>query len=203
MISVADKKYPLSYLQRAFSLLELLIGILVFGLGMLFVSSTLFPMLSKSADPVYEARAVAVGQSVLSQILALQFDQNSDPNGSQWRCDENADAILKRGGLSPQVVPACSRLLGQGKSLISVGDYMGCWGIESSCAGLNYKGTMAQLLGGDLIDAYKGFTVKIHVDYDAAVFPGSPNTRLHKRVDLEVDAGKYGKYDFSAYRSNF
>lgn len=206
MLPVADYKDPFFYFKRGFSLIEVLVSLLIFGFGLLILSTTLFPMMSKSSSSHYEARASALGQSVLSQILARQFDSKSDANGSQWRCDENPAAVAKRGGVAPDIIPACKTAPFQKGVFLAVDDYLGCWGENDPivCSGLVYKGTLDALLSSPVSNDYKGFTLRINVLVDDSTFPNNTqNKRLHKRIDLEVDVGKYGKFDFSSYRSNF
>ncbi|WP_026024216.1 type IV pilus modification PilV family protein, partial [Enterovibrio norvegicus] len=78
---VAEKLHrasnPISRHQRGYTLVELVIGIVVFGVAMVLISTTLFPMFAKSANPHFEARAAALGQAVMNQVLARQFDRNS------------------------------------------------------------------------------------------------------------------------------
>ncbi|MEZ9522665.1 type IV pilus modification PilV family protein [Enterovibrio norvegicus] len=194
---------PNIYRQRGFTLVELVIGIVVFGVAMVLISTTLFPMFAKSANPHFEARAAALGQAVMSEVLARQFDRNSDTNGSQWRCDENADAVRALGIPSPDPVPACTKDLVAGDGLVATEDYIGCWGSDSSVCSSKYEGGLHELIGGSA-DDYAGFTVDINVTYDGSTFTDSTkNPQLYKRIDMVVDTGQFGRFDFSAYRSNF
>ncbi|MGF1865688.1 prepilin-type N-terminal cleavage/methylation domain-containing protein [Enterovibrio norvegicus] len=193
---------PISRHQRGFTLVELVIGIVVFSVAMILISTTLFPMFAKSANPHFEARAAALGQAVMSEVLARQFDRNSDPNGSQWRCDENADAVNAQGILSPNPILACSDPLAARAAFIATEDYIGCWGESSACTRA-HRGALDTLIGGTA-DDYRGFTVDINVVYDNSTFDDSTgNSKLYKRIDLYVDTGQFGRFDFTAYRSNF
>ncbi|MCC4799516.1 MSHA biogenesis protein MshD [Enterovibrio norvegicus] len=196
---------PISHHQRGFTLVELVIGIVVFGVAMVLISTTLFPMFAKSANPHFEARAAALGQAVMSEVLARQFDRNSDPNGSQWRCDENADAVKALGIPAPDTIPACTPTLVAGDGFAATEDYIGCWGADSSiCSDTDlHKGSLHELIGGSA-DDYLGFTVDINVTYDDSTFTDSTNnSQLYKRIDMVVDTGQFGRFDFTAYRSNF
>ncbi|MDD1792052.1 type II secretion system GspH family protein [Enterovibrio sp. ZSDZ42] len=194
---------PISRHQRGYTLVELIIGIVVFGVAMVLISTTLFPMFAKSANPHFEARAAALGQAVMNQVLARQFDRNSDPNGSRWRCDEGADALLAQGIISPNPVPTCTPTpLSANEGFIATEDYIGCWGDSSVCT-RPYRGTLSHLVGGTA-DDYRGFTVDINVVYDNSTFDDSTgNSKLYKRIDMAVDTGQFGRFDFTAYRSNF
>ncbi|CZF78414.1 type IV pilus modification PilV family protein [Grimontia marina] len=198
----AEKTYRIPNHQRGYTLVELVIGIVVFGVAMVLLSTTLFPMFAKSANPHYEARAAALGQAVMNEILARQFDKESDPNGSRWRCDEDADAVLAQGIVAPNPIQTCSSPLSAGTGFVAVEDYIGCWGGNSACT-RTHRGDLSALVGGSASD-YKGFTVDINVEYDNSTFADSTNNaRLYKRIDLYVDTGSFGRYDFTAYRSNF
>ncbi|PKF50817.1 type IV pilus modification PilV family protein [Enterovibrio nigricans] len=201
---VAEQSHRNAYDQRGYTLVELVIGIVVFGVALVLMSTTLFPMFAKSADPHYEARAAALGQAVMTDVLARQFDQNSDADGSRWRCDENAAAVRNKNILSPDPIPQCSRNLAgiSHNNFVAVEDYIGCWGVKAACT-QDYRGTLDGLVGG-LASDFSGFTVDINVVYDATPFSGDATSEfLYKRVDVTVDTGRFGRYDFSAYRGNF
>ncbi len=48
------------------------------------ITSFLTPQLASSADPQYQNRSVALGQSLMNQILARGFDEHSDFDGVLW-----------------------------------------------------------------------------------------------------------------------
>ncbi|MDD1782205.1 type II secretion system GspH family protein [Enterovibrio sp. ZSDZ35] len=201
---VAEQSHQNYYYQRGYTLVELVIGIVVFGVALVLMSTTLFPMFAKSADPHYEARAAALGQAVMTDVLARQFDKHSDPNGSRWRCDENAAAVRNNNILSPDPIPQCSRNLAgvSHNNFVAVEDYIGCWGVKAACT-QDYRGTLDGLVGG-LASDFLGFSVDINVVYDTSTFTDATNNDyLYKRVDLTVNTGSFGSYDFSAYRGNF
>ncbi len=71
-----------------------------------------------------------------------------------------------------------------------------------------WRGFIENLLKDDQgqNDRYLNMTVKIAVSYDTSLNTAYPNDAFphqHKRIDVEVDTGRYGKYDFVAYRSNY
>ena len=143
----------------------------------------------------------------MTEILARKFDHSSDDNGERVRCDDNAHPDLPL--ITP---PACAAVLGPDGSenrtqLNDVDDYIGCWvGDNRSCT--DPRGNIADVLGTDVNDQYKNFVVSVDVFYDAnfdnqADDASVKANRRHKRVNLTVDAGRYGTYQFSAYRSNY
>ncbi|RXJ71943.1 MSHA biogenesis protein MshD [Veronia nyctiphanis] len=184
---------------RGFTLIETIIGMVVFSVAIILISTALLPFIGgKSTNPYFEARAAALGQSVMNSILARQYDQNSDPNGSRWRCGENAVAVKEKFGYSlKDPIPACSATLGPDAGETTpaqfndVDDFIGCWGEDAAqCDGLTVKGGIDTLVGTD----YPGFTVSINV----------ANSQLEsvstKRITLSVFHPQSGKWAFTATR---
>lgn len=200
----ASSNYQINKKEDGYSLLELLVGVVIFGFSLLTISMTLFPMISSSASPHFEARAAALGQSVMSQVLAKQFDKNSDPNGSRWRCDESASAVSAMGIVAPNVIATCSSPLIAQNKFAAIEDFIGCWGEAKQACTQKYRGTLDTFLGGQAAD-YQGFSLNINVYYDKSFPLGTvnKNNQLFKRVDLYVDVEKHGRYQFSSYRGNF
>lgn len=199
---VADSNRKILNSQHGYTLVELVIGIVVFGTAMVLLSTTLFPMFAQSANPHFEARAAALGQAVMNQILARQFDKHSDPNGSRWRCGEDYAAVTALGIVAPDPIPSCSDNAPAASGFNTVEDYIGCWGVSDACT-QGYRGALSELTGGS-VDDYPGFTVNVDVTYDPDAFPDSTgNAKRYKRIDLTVDTGRFGRFDFTAYRSNF
>ncbi|MFD2178852.1 type IV pilus modification PilV family protein [Veronia pacifica] len=191
--------YPYS---KGFTLIETIIGMVVFSIAMILISTALLPFIGgKSTNPYFEARAAALGQSLMSSMLARQYDQNSDPNGSRWRCGENAEAVKKKFGYSlKDTIPTCSATLGPdaGETIPAqfndVDDFIGCWGEDAAqCDGLPIKGTIETLVGTD----YPGFTVSINVASSQL------DSVLAKRITLSVFHPQSGKWVFAAYKGNF
>lgn len=197
----AKPRYVALGQARGFTLIESIIGIVVFALALSVLFVTLFPKIGKSAEPHYQARASALGQAVMSEVLSRQFDRNSDQSGSRWRCGENAEALKNQGIASPSPVPACSDPLKAGDELLALEDFIGCWGEDESVCTQPYRGSLSQLIGGNAGE-FVHFTVNINVTYDPSLGDGA-DPHLYKRVDVTVDAERYGRYAFAAYRSNY
>ncbi len=199
--------------QRGFTLIESVIGIVVFGFAMILMTTTVFPMFAHSPNSHYEARASSLGQSILSKVSAAQFDTKSDGNGSRWRCGENGAALRVSGIFSPANVPACSSELKAPENNlppVSIEDYIGCWGdVEAECTPPGvYRGKLSSLVsmgpsGNESID-YSRVRVEINVSYDENTFVHQPtNPQLYKRIDVAVITPKNGSFDFTSYRSNY
>jgi len=186
--------------NNGFTLIESIVAIVIMGFAMLVLVSFLYPQIERSATPHYQMRAANLGQSVMSQILARGFDQKSDFDGGAWRCGEpKPDAAILE----------CSTHLGrEGESspadFNDVDDYIGCWyADDASQCGSQTAYSLSNILGDDITANYRHFTVLIEVSYvNPAFAPVSSVTDL-KRIELEVDTGRYGRYRFVAYRGNY
>ncbi|MDC5703929.1 prepilin-type N-terminal cleavage/methylation domain-containing protein [Vibrio europaeus] len=172
-------------ISRGFSLIESVIVIVVMGIAMLTITSFLVPQVSRSADPHYQTRAAAMGQSVMTKILARNFDNVIDiPNGVVT-CDTS--------GVN-QCTPAGSFGIDSGETnnnpdaYNDVDDFQGCWEplATNSCRDLNL------LVGGN---SYLNFRVDVDVAY-------ADVNRL-KRIRLTVSASSQTPIVLFAYRGNY
>ena len=179
--------------QGGFSLIEGIITIVILGIAMVTLTSFLFPQVERSATPYYQARAAAIGNAFLNEILSRKFDENSDPFGdSVVRCGESVDGkkyectVPNEQGVWPldkdseyfdYVIPGSS--LPAGKGLVvaianDVDDFHGCWGDLSLCYDryshnqFPWRGAIENLTGEKVAEAdtYSNMTVKVDVSYD-------------------------------------
>ncbi|NOI82996.1 prepilin-type N-terminal cleavage/methylation domain-containing protein [Vibrio tubiashii] len=175
---------------RGFTLIESIVVIVVMGIAMLTITSFLVPQVSRSADPHYQTRAAAMGQSVMTQILARKFDENSGDQGGIPRCS-STDAGST----------ACTALANFGidtgetdnnpNAYNDVDDFHGCWEplATNGCRDLNL------LVGGN---SYLNFRVDVEVTYLVTV----PMERL-KQIQLTVSASNQTPIVLNAYRGNY
>ena len=77
--------------SRGFTLVELVIGMVVFAVALTFVASFILPQATRSIDPIWQVRATELGQSLLSEIQTKSFDEQSDRSGGLMRCGEDMD----------------------------------------------------------------------------------------------------------------
>ncbi|MDE1515803.1 MULTISPECIES: type IV pilus modification PilV family protein [Vibrio] len=189
--------------HNGFTLIESIVAIVIMGFAMLVLVSFLYPQIERSATPHYQMRAAYLGQSVMSQILARGFDQQSDFDGGEWRCGETKP--------NTTTVKLCSATLGRDAGEGSpaefndVDDYIGCWYADdaSRCGSQTQHYPLSNILGDEIIANYRHFTVLIDVSYvDQAFAPVHQITDL-KRIELVVDTDRYGRYAFVAYRGNY
>ncbi|MGD8111946.1 type IV pilus modification PilV family protein [Vibrio sp. TRT 17S01] len=181
---------PSRCLSKGFTLIESVIVIVVMGLAMITIVSFLQPQIERSANPHYQTRVAALGQSLMTQILAQGFDHNSDFNGGRVRCGET---------IVGEMVPSCTAAndLGPEESDVlqynDVDDYHGCWTPEGTggCGNLN-------TLLGEAQTTYQNFRVDVVVNY-----PAGYNAFTIKRVLLTISASNQTPISLTAYKGNY
>ncbi|MFT4731837.1 MAG: MSHA pilin protein MshD [Gammaproteobacteria bacterium] len=139
--------------QRAFTLIELIVGIVIFAVAMVFVISVLQPQVKKGIDPIWQVRAASLGQSLSSEIRAKSFDQFSNRVGGMDRCNESVSCTTSSG-----LGPDSSENRG---SFNDVDDYDGL--DVTGAAILNSLGLTTNVNG---INIYAGFRAQVSVFYD-------------------------------------
>lgn len=165
--------------QRGVTLIEMIIGMVVLAISLSIITSVLGPLFVKSADPWHQVRAAELGQSLMNEIMAKSFDENSNRSGSMLRCGEVGAAN-------------CSVVLGPEEAeralFDDVDDYH-----NFSAAGNDIH----SIFGASdtrLQDIYRGYQLQISVTAD------SPQA---KRILLTVTTPTGAEIEFSAIRSNW
>ncbi|MDF3124919.1 prepilin-type N-terminal cleavage/methylation domain-containing protein [Rheinheimera sp. 1928-s] len=74
--------------QSGFTLIEVIVGIVVLAIALVVITGALGPLYKRSADPWHQVRAAELGHSLLNEIMARSFDENSDRSGGEFRCGE-------------------------------------------------------------------------------------------------------------------
>lgn len=74
--------------SRGFTLVEIIVGIVVLSISLSIVSTLIAPAEQQSADQILQVKAAELGQSLLNDISARAFDENSDRVGGLVRCGE-------------------------------------------------------------------------------------------------------------------
>ena len=203
---------------KGFTLIEGVITIVLLAIAMITLVSFLFPQVERSAIPYYQARSAAMGEAILNEVLARQFDQHSDPNGdSVYRCGENvpkSDAEGKR----TEVFNACTVPARFGPDSSDeatkpqfdndVDDFIGCWGTAQQCPqtytynGKAYKKPTLASRRGNLIDLVPSLPDGDYTHIFATINVEAAGPAL-KKVIVNVNAGRYGNYDYIAYKGNY
>lgn len=186
------------HMQRGFTLIETIIGIVVLSISFAIFTSLIYPLSEQSAEQVHQIRAAELGQSMINEILAKAFDENSDMSGGFYRCgdDINNDGEIK----AIDGENACSSTLeneesGQRELFDDVDDYND----------LNLNEIESSLGANDSLDnIYRGFKVKVVVindsNYDGVA---DANNYTAKLITVTVTTPQNFDFVFSAYKANF
>ncbi|WP_330961428.1 type IV pilus modification PilV family protein [Photobacterium sp. 53610] len=194
--------------QHGFTLIEGILAIVIMAMAMVMLVSFLFPQTEQSAVPHYQARAAAIGQAAMNEILARKFDEQSDPfNDSVIRCGEAGYTCTPPDLLGGDVSELISNLLNVGAA-DDVDDFTGCWGTSAQCAGsgLIRLGNLQDLVKVSVADEsdYRNIWLEVQVGYERDAFDGAATTvTAQKRIRVLVKTTRYGDYLFTAFRSNY
>ena len=78
--------------SKGFTLIEMIIGIVVFAISLAIVVQYFGPAEKNSADQIHQIKASELGQGLLDDIMSRSFDENSDRSGGVVRCFSNSSS---------------------------------------------------------------------------------------------------------------
>ena len=178
---------PIRVGQQGFTLIEIIVGIVVLSIAFSIFTTLIYPLANQSAKQVHQIKAAELGQSMINEILAKAFDENSDMSGGLYRCGEDGEA-------------ACSSILadeesGNREQFDDVDDYHNLSVIGSS---LGSSDPLEQL--------YIGYQINVEVindsDYDGNN-DGDDNNFSAKLITVTVTTPQGFDFVFAVYRVNF
>ena len=181
---------------KGFTLVELVIGIVVFSIVLAIVTTLIVPQAVRSVDPIYQVRATELAQSLLNEITAKSFDENSDRSGGTARCNDDGELAC--------TLPANLSLSDSGESRDNFDDVDDYIHFDFSTDGPSVLVANQGL--------YSGFDVQVSViydgnrdgDYDPGLDPSSELVEQRaKLITLTVTTPSNETLVFAAYRSNF
>ncbi|WP_448565568.1 type IV pilus modification PilV family protein [Thalassotalea ganghwensis] len=192
------------YHVSGFTLLETIVGIVMLSISFAILTNLLYPAIEQSGDQVHQIRAAELGQSLLNEISAYAFDENSDRAGGRYRCNEDADdsGVVES---SEQCSNVMGRESGEGDGtdrtiLDDVDDFNGI-GISNAGSSGFFKNSQ-----NDDLSLYLGYSVEIEVcndsDYDGDCATNA-NNYTAKLIRVTVITPTGFAIDFSTYRANF
>lgn len=159
--------------QLGFSLIELVITIVVLGIALTALSSSLFNAVGKNADPLWQAKATQLSQAYLDEILAMKYQDDSPlEGGSVGSC-----------AISGPETGETSRSL-----FDDVDDYHG----------LSETATFLDTTSG-LASTYSGYNISIQVTCVDHLGNTSNDSKL---IELTVTSPTNESLIFSAYRAD-
>ena len=171
--------------SEGFTLLELVIGIVVFTISLTIVLSLIVPQAEQTAEPFRQVKAAKLAQSLMNDILSRSYDENSDRSPPFVTCVDKPDPSNANDNL-------CSDALGPDAGETSEEAYDD---VD------DYNGYAMSNVGGN----YNGFAYRVDVTYDSSI-ESDLNKRApkqYKRIDIAVTAPDGQVYNFSAYRGSY
>lgn len=181
-------------LNRAgFTLIELVIGLVVLAVVLVGFSALLVPNQQQATQTWQQVRAAELAHSLLNEITARSFDENSDRSGTGLRCGETgASSCIASLPSCPSSGMSSSTEESSRASYDDVDDYH-CLRADGS--------SFADLLGADVAADYSGYQVSIVVSY-AGTSVGMTNT-LVKKINLTVQTPTALSIEFTALKGNW
>ncbi|WP_017026448.1 type II secretion system protein [Vibrio rumoiensis] len=186
--------------SNGFTLIESIVAMVVMGIAMTVLFSLFFPRVENSGLPQYQVRASALGQSMMNTILSRGFDDNSDPSGGIYRCDEN-DVNNKPNPCTTKLGAETDKGETDASFFNDVDDYIGCWYTSEFSKTLCQSdpvGTLTDILGQDIADQYPNFAVDVTVTNMQSAAP-----HVMREIQLKVAASKFEAFKLTAYRGNY
>ena len=186
--------------QTGFTLVELVIGIIVFSIALVLFTSLIVPQAIRSVDPIFQVRATELGQSLINEIASKSFDEKSDRTGGSTLCSQT-------------VAPLCTTSDDLGaeegfanrQNFNDVDDYNG---LSESDGDIKNTLNESVTLGG--ANLYQGFSAAVIVFYDDnmngiddAIDSGSNYIGRTKLVTVTITTPNNEEILFSTFRSNY
>ena len=177
---------------KGFTLIELIIGIVMFAIALSIITALIAPQAKKSAEPIIALRASEFGQSLMNEIQSKSFDEHSDRSAPFRRCGETtlgAEPCTAEGDLGVDNLGAG---LETRTSYNDVDDYIA----------LSNQPITNSL--GEVLSQYSDFNLVITVQYDSDFNELTINDgTTFKRITIEVTSPLGEVYGFSAYKGNY
>ena len=173
---------------KGFTLIELVIGIVVLAISFSIISNLLLPLSEKSAEQIHQIRAAELGQSLMNEILAQPFDENSDRAGGLIRCGESVTSCTAVNSLGFEGDPDKAKRI----NFNDVDDYI-AFDFSTDVNTLDEKFAVL----------YPGFNVEIDVFYSNFDGTESATVEIAKLITITVTTPQDFDFVFSFYKANF
>lgn len=172
-----------------FTLIEVIIGVVVIAIVTLVVTAGMGPLNQQTVDPWHQVRATELAQSMMNEISARRFDENSPTGNAGLRCGDTG------GPNCTTLVSSCATPLpnaeeGSRTEFDDVDDYH-CL----SLSGDQISNSQSQAL----IGVYRGYVLQIAVTATGA---DAEETEL-KRIQVSVSAPNQSPIIFNSWRGNW
>ena len=177
------------YRQQGVTLIELVTGIVVLAIALTLITSILSPLFVRSTDPWHQVRAAELGQSLMNEILARSFDEQSDRSGGLLRCNElslGAPPCSSESNFGPDGTE--TRLV-----FNDVDDFHGF--------GVTGDAIISNILAAELSALYRNYRAEVTVYYAGDELGLDPQAA--KRIIVTLITPTESRIEFSAYKGNW
>ncbi|ENL6071744.1 prepilin-type N-terminal cleavage/methylation domain-containing protein [Vibrio cholerae] len=183
---------------RGFTLVEMIIVIVVLGVALVGVTTSLYPRSKQSAEQVLSVKAAELGRAVLDEVLGRAFDQHSGPNGGLPECVLVATTGRTQCTVPTSLGPDTEAEQSDRTLYNDVDDFI----ITTS------PKPIQDVLGQPLDSSYRNFTVTINVFYEqdnSGQFTGVNANQLshYKRIEVVIIDPQGNRYPFAAIKGNY
>ncbi len=178
---------------RGFTLIEMIIGLLVFAIALSLVTTLLIPAEENSVDQLHQVKAAQLAKALLNDILNRSFDENSDRDGGIYRCGEDKD----RDGTTDLITENCTSEANFGTDIgeNTRSDY-------DDVDDFNGFSTLVTATDTALDTSYSAFQLSVSVEY-AGIEINSASNLSAKRITVNVTTPLNTSIQFSAYKGNY
>jgi MSHA pilin protein MshD len=183
--------------SKGFTLVELVFGIILFSVSMVTIVSVLMPQSKQGIDPLWQVRAIALAQSLLTEISSKAFDESSITVSGRQACNNGTNCTVS-GSLGPESGEARS-------NFDDIDDYNGL-----VLSGVDISNAAGNTRTSEVEDLFLGFAASINVFYDDnsdGIDDDTANSGTlsgnQKLITVIVVTPGGEEIPFSAYRKNF
>ena len=174
------------YNTNGFTLIEMVVLIVVLGVGLTGVTLVINQTVTQAPQALVQTRAVELAQTYLDEILQKRYDQTTGQGGIP-RCDSSDNlAVACSGSLGPDTIPPL--------------EIRGSYNDVDDYNGVNDQPPVGAT--GTALPNYPGYRVQVSVSY-AGNELGYANNRAAKRITVNVTTPLGNVIPVSAYRVNF
>jgi MSHA pilin protein MshD len=193
--------------QLGFTLIEMIVGIVIFGIVLALVTTLIFPQARRSVDPIMQVRATELAATLLREISSKKFDENGT---GTIRCN---DDLNDDGDLDDTGEAACTAAIDLGpesgesrtatmSNFDDVDDYHGLLQGAGQTDPI-IRNSLGEVLVVDGQTLYAGFSISVSVIYDGNLDGTADTDQTSKLVTVTVNTPGGEALQFSLYRSNY
>lgn len=193
--------------QLGFTLIEMIVGIVIFGIVLALVTTLIFPQARRSVDPIMQVRATELAATLLREISSKKFDENGT---GTIRCN---DDLNDDGDLDDTGEAACTAAIDLGpesgesrtatmSNFDDVDDYHGLLQGAGQVDPI-IRNSLGEVLVVDGQTLYAGFSISVSVIYDGNLDGTADTDQTSKLVTVTVNTPGGEALQFSLYRSNY